>query len=373
MTPVQQPRVWILLDDRPGHRTQVVGLAERLGWSFDARKLSFNRLNKLPNPILGASLHSVDRSKSDALTPPFPDVVIAMGRRCVPVARWIRRMSEGRCRLVQIGRKGVTAADEFSLLISCAHFNMPPHARRRNVPVPPSQVTDERLAEARDMWAEKLAERQKPHIVLLVGGDSALHAFPADYAVDVLKRAEAATESLRGSLTVVTSRRTSSEAVQAMQSAATSAMFEIWDRSQARNPYLGYLAWADGLIVTGESESMLAESVATGKPLHIVAMPEKRLSPMKQLKRRLTYRARGQDLSALVCSMLFNQGWMTPYRDLDKMHDAMCAAGLAHPFETALDLTRPSEDTFPKQIMDELVGLLSSTSARPADDTRTVS
>lgn len=373
MTPVQQPRVWILLDDRPGHRTQVVGLAERLGWSFDSRKLRFNVLNRLPNPVLGASLHSLDRSKSDPLTPPFPDVVIAMGRRCVPVARWIRRRTAGRCRLVQIGRKGVTAADEFSLLISCAHFNMPPHARRRTVPVPPSQVTDERLAEARDEWAEKLAGRQKPHIVLLVGGDSAMHAFPAEYAADVLRRAEAATEAFRGSLTVVTSRRTSDEAVQAMRNAATSAEFEVWSRSQARNPYLGYLAWADGLIVTGESESMLAESVATGKPLHIVAMPEKRLSPMKQLKRRLTYRARGQDRLASICSTLFNQGWMTPYRDLNKMHEAMCAAGLAHPFETGLDLTRPSEDTFPQQIMDELVGLLSPTSARPVDEMRTTS
>lgn len=363
---MKQPRVWVLLDDRPGHHTQVVGLAERLGWPFDTRRLSFNRLNNLPNPVLGASLRSLDRSNSDPLKPPFPDIVIAMGRRCVPIARWIRRVSKGRSELVHIGRKGVTSGDEFGLLISCAHFNMPPHARRRTVPVPPTQVTDERLAIAKNEWAKGLSERRKPHIVLLVGGDSALHSFPADYAADVLTRAETATASLQGSLTVVTSRRTPPDAIQAMQSAASHTTFELWNASQERNPYLGYLAWADGLIVTGESESMLAESAATGKPLHIVTMPQKRLSAMKALKRRMTYRASGQGRTASICRTLFNQGWMTPHRDLDKMHEAMCAAGLARHFDTTLDLTRPTKDTFAQHILDDIVELLPSTPSSPA-------
>ena len=48
--------------------------------------------------------------------------------------------------------------------------------------------------------------------------------------------------------------------------------FHLWNRhcQEQNNPYLGYLAWADGLIVTGESESMLGGSrQQPGTPLHI--------------------------------------------------------------------------------------------------------
>lgn len=358
---MQQPRIWALLDDRPGHQTQVKGLAGRLGWPFETRTLSFNVLNHLPNPLMGASLLAVDRRKSDPLAPPFPDIVITMGRRCLPVARWIKRASAGRTKLVHIGRKGVTAADEFALLISCAHFNMPPHAHRLAVTLPPTQVTKACLAKAREEWPALLAERRAPHVVFLVGGETALHSFPADHAVDLLKRAEAATAALGGSLTVVTSRRTSPDAVKAMQDAAEHAVFHLWKRHQTCNPYLGYLAWADGLIVTGESELMLAEAAATGAPLHIAPMPGKQPRAMSRLKCRMTFMACEQhDGMANLCRTLFNSGWMTPSRDLEKMHDLMYEAGLARPFGSDICLTPPAENRTSEQFVDRMTDILCS-------------
>ncbi len=359
---MQQPRIWALLDDRPGHQTQVKGLADRLGWPFETRTLSFNRLNHLPNPLMGASLLSLDRRKSDPLTPPFPDLVITMGRRCLPVARWIKRVSHGRSKLVHIGRKGVTAADDFDLLITCAHFNMPPHAHRLAVTLPPTQVTKACLAEAKTAWPGLLDERPQPYIVFLVGGETALHSFPPAHAADVLCRAEAATETLGGSLTVVTSRRTSPESIRAMQRAAKDAAFHLWQSQQERNPYLGYLAWADGLIVTGESESMLAEAAATGKPLHIAPMPTKKLGIVGRLKRQMTQIACERQDSGMssLCRNLFNSGWMTPNRDLEKLHRLMYEAGLARPFGSELNLAPPAENRTQEQFIDRMTDILSS-------------
>ncbi len=358
---MRQPRIWVLLDDRPGHQTQAIGLADRLDWPFETRKLSFNWLNRLPNPLMGASLLSVDRQGSDPLAPPFPDIVIAMGRRCLPVARWIKSASNGRSKLVHIGRKGVTAADDFALLISCAHFNMPHHPHRLAVTLPPTRVTGERLAGAREEWGSLLADKQVPRIIFLVGGETALHAFPAKHAVDLVARAEAATRALGGSLTVVTSRRTSPEAVAAMQDAARHAAFHLWNRHQERNPYLGYLAWADGLIVTGESESMLAEAAATGRPMHIAPMPLKQPGIVNRIKRRMTVLAsEHQDGAAGLCRALFNSGWITPSRDLEKMHALLYEAGLARPFDKELCLTPPAENRTSEPFVGRMTDLLSS-------------
>tara|TARA_Y100001970_G_scaffold176071_1_gene214618 strand:- start:112 stop:447 length:336 start_codon:yes stop_codon:yes gene_type:complete len=43
----------------------------------------------------------------------------------------------------------------------------------------------------------------------------------------------------------------------------------IWDET-GPNPYLGFLAHADSLIVTGDSVNMVSEAAATGKPVHVV-------------------------------------------------------------------------------------------------------
>ncbi len=356
---MQKPRIWVLLDDRPGHQTQVIGLADRLGLPFETKSLSFNWLNRLPNPMMGASCLAVDHKRSDLLKPPFPDIVIAMGRRCLPVARWIRSASNGRSKLVHIGRKGVTAADDFALLISCAHFNMPPHPHRLAVTLPPTRVTGERLAEAREEWAPLLADRRVPRIIFLVGGETALHAFPTKHAVDLLLRAEVATKALGGSLTVVTSRRTSPDAIAAMQEAAGYAAFHLWGRHGEQNPYLGYLAWADGLIVTGESESMLAEAAATTKPMHIAPMPLKRPGMVDRIKRRMTTLAtKHQDGAAGVCRALFNSGWISPSRDLEKMHALLYEAGLARPFENELCLAPPAENRTSEPFIDRMTDLL---------------
>src|SRR3546814_3547086 len=59
-TAAAAPRIWLLLDDRPGHITQVVGLAEALGWPYETKALRFTPLNRLSNRLLGASRLSLD-------------------------------------------------------------------------------------------------------------------------------------------------------------------------------------------------------------------------------------------------------------------------------------------------------------------------
>ena len=45
-----------------------------------------------------------------------------------------------------------------------------------------------------------------------------------------------------------------------------------WSKDAAENPYFGYLALTDEIIVTGDSMSMLTEACATRKPVHIFGL-----------------------------------------------------------------------------------------------------
>jgi hypothetical protein len=69
---------------------------------------------------------------------------------------------------------------------------------------------------------------------------------------------------------VSTSSRTSDSAVDALQANIdVPNYFYRWRPADTVNPYLGILAWADRLIVTGDSIAMLSEACATGKPVQM--------------------------------------------------------------------------------------------------------
>ena len=65
-----QLRVWVLLGYAAGDNAQLLRLAEALGWPFEAKRIRYNRLNRCPNLLLGASKRTVDTRQSDPLAPP---------------------------------------------------------------------------------------------------------------------------------------------------------------------------------------------------------------------------------------------------------------------------------------------------------------
>lgn len=90
-------RVLVLADNRAGHANQALGVAEALDAPFAALRLRYNRLARLPNALLGATARHAAADSRPA--PPWPDLVIAAGRRTAPVARAVKARSGGRTRL----------------------------------------------------------------------------------------------------------------------------------------------------------------------------------------------------------------------------------------------------------------------------------
>ncbi len=332
--------VWLLFDDRPGHNTQVTGIANALGWRGEEKRLAFNAFNKLPNRILGASSLSLDQKRSDALKAPWPDLVIAMGRRSAPIARWIKRQSGARTKVVLLGRKAANQTGAYDLAVACRHFQLPSDANRLDLVIPPTQVTAESLEAAAARWPDLMADARSPKVVLLVGGSTVLHKLKSEEAAKLAATSFTAAKEAGGSLTIVTSRRTGEKALAAMRVAAPDAHFHVWQRDANENPYMGFLAECDILVVTGESESMLAEAAMTGKPLYIFPLVERDPSVKLRLKQAVYAASKRQGLFAAICRAILVGGWLEPPRDIAAMHLEMVKAGHAKIFSGSLQIGR---------------------------------
>ena len=148
------------------------------------------------------------------------------------------------------------------------------------------RVNDIRLAEARAAWQEKLSAFHAPRVAVLIGGNNKSVRLDLDWADDVIAKC---TDLLaRGaSLWMTVSRRTPLSLRDRLYAAlANQPHVWFWDGT-GENPYLGFLAMADFILVTSESVSMISESLATPVPVALLRMPGAENSKFARFHRAL--------------------------------------------------------------------------------------
>jgi mitochondrial fission protein ELM1 len=336
------PRVWVLLGRHEGDNRQLLALAAALGWPCETRKLVFKPRLVVPTWLQGASLARLDRRRSEDLSPPWPDLVLACGRRSAPVARWIRRRSAGAARLVHLGRPQAPLA-AFDLVVTTPQYGLPGRANVLHNALPLNRAAPRRSERAASAWLPKLAALPRPWIGLLVGGNSSSSELDAAAASRLRSQAEALARSRGGSLLVATSPRTPAKAAEVLLAdSAVPGIRYCWRADDPHNPYPLFLERADELIVTGDSASMLAEACASGRPVHYFALPwpakRRRISALalRLLARRRNRRGeRGtpkqQDRIGRWLDGLLAAGVLRPPRELTAVHEALRWGGLAQP------------------------------------------
>ncbi|HKA14010.1 MAG TPA: ELM1/GtrOC1 family putative glycosyltransferase [Myxococcota bacterium] len=345
------PRVWVLRDDRPGNTTQALGLAEALTWPYEVKQLRCRAGARLHNRWLGASLFGIDREASTPLEPPWPDLVIAAGRRTAPVAEWIRAQSHNRARIVALGRKTGDDADRFDRVVTPSYARLFPHPRRIETSGPLHRVTRDALAKAREEWADRLADAPAPRIAVLVGGTSGQYRLGSAEAERFGAACAELARACGGSLFVTTSRRLGPEATDALCAAVGEVHFlHRWRSDDPSNPYLGLLAHADAFVITGDSESMLAEATSLGRPVAIYRLPVRgSFRVLSAFREWVWRRATAQPLGPRGTprpqrglerwsGRAIERGYVRPSRDLDRLHAALFERGSARPFDGSLPL-----------------------------------
>ena len=256
-----------------GDNAQSLALAQASAVPFEVRKLVFRATAEAIKPKVCPTLAYLDEVNSDPLLPPWPALVIATGRRPSSVALWIKSQSHHKTRIVLIGKpKGQNS--EFDLVIAPRHYKFegnPPNVFRIGLPL--LRVSSEALANAERLWRSRLDVLARPITVLCFGGSMGARQLDGRAAAEIMAASNDAAPC--GTLYVVTSRRTSAEALRAIEANLPSngVLYE-WRAGDSDNPYLGLLACADRFIVTGDSVSMLVEIARLGKPLAIASLPE---------------------------------------------------------------------------------------------------
>ncbi|NVK18904.1 MAG: mitochondrial fission ELM1 family protein [Methylocystaceae bacterium] len=265
-----KPKIWALCDDRAGNVGQCLGVAEALGMEFERKDIAYTACAKLPNFILGASLRGVDAKTKASLKAPWPDLVIAAGRRTASVARYIKKENKGQTKLVQIMHPGASGAKDFDLICVPAHDIHDLQENEITMLGAPHRVTDRKLAEARDHWSPVFENLPHPRLALIVGGATKNKVFDNDMARTLGRDLNRLAKEQGGSLLVTTSRRTGQAAEAVLGEIDVPAHIFSWGQ-EGENPYFGYLACADHIIVTGDSVSMCSEACASEKPVSFYA------------------------------------------------------------------------------------------------------
>jgi len=245
---------------------QCRGLAEVLGVAPVSKVIDLRAPWQWLPPILTPNTLNITSSGSDPLTPPWPDLLIASGRKSVAPARAIRKASGGRTFCVQIQDPGVSPT-AFDLIVAPAHDEM----TGGNVISTTGSLhglTESILDAARARFADRVSRLPRPLLAVLLGGDNAVYKMTEAYGETLAAQLRELAQNHGWGLAITPSRRTPQHAQQAIAHALQGTGADIWDET-GDNPYLGFLAHADAIVVTGDSVNMVSEATATGKPVHV--------------------------------------------------------------------------------------------------------
>ncbi|NIX76310.1 mitochondrial fission ELM1 family protein [Microvirga terricola] len=254
---------WVLTDGKAGDELPALSVMDALGLKPEIRRVR----PKAPFSWFAPSGPIDPRERPSApgspIAPPYPDILIASGRRSVPYMRFVKKASGGRTFTVFLKdpRTGPASAD----FIWAPAYDRLRGPNVLNTLTSPHRASAERLTAARETPDPRLVHLPTPRVAVIAGGNSRHHRFTdEDIARFIAHLTELASTGV--GLMMTASRRTPRELREALTELARKHGGFFWDGT-GENPYVSILALADFIVVTADSTNMVGEAAATGRPL----------------------------------------------------------------------------------------------------------
>ena len=275
---------WVLTDGKAGDELQCLAVADALGLEPEIRRIRPRPPFTWAMPWGPIDPRERPEAPGSPLSRPYPDIVLASGRRAVPYLRFVRTASGGRTFTVFLKdpRTGPKTAD----LIWAPSYD---RIRGPNVVTtltPPHRISPARLAAARNAPDPRCAGLPHPRVAVLAGGRSRHHRFTdADIARFLAELAALASSG--ASLMITASRRTPDALARGLVRLARESGGYFWDGS-GDNPYVALLALADFIVVTADSVNTAKTTAQAGghRHPHPPFRAERRPSQAPRFRRR---------------------------------------------------------------------------------------
>jgi uncharacterized protein len=304
-----EPLIWVLCGARAGDTAQALELARRVGGRVVEKKLTFNKLHYIPNVLRPADLSSLTDESRAVITVPWPDLVIATGKRTAPIACAIKVLSPN-TKLVQLGRPRM-ALRRFDLLITTPQYGLPSDANVISLPTPfaAAKPVDEA---ARDKWAATWKDLPRPWVMMAVGASKFPLRFAEQDQMMCGLALNTAVQRLGGSVLLFDSPRSIANTLDNVAGRLTGPFWRS-DHSAVGGAYQAALSLADFYGVTGDSVSMVSEMLGTSKPVAVYHLP----------------RMRSFNWSAKrgPAALLARSGVLSPPRDVERFMAALYVDG----------------------------------------------
>lgn len=254
----------VVTDGAAGNERQALALAAALGelprvqrirlappWSWFAPHLTPGAWHALPAAF---------RAEIEARP---PDLVIGCGRAAALATALVRRRAGAYAVQILDPRAPLHRWD---LVVAPAHDalagdNVVTTIGALNL------ITPARLAAAA-LEHPEFGQLPRPRTAVLVGGSTSAVRIDAGYAAELLQHLARWRALEGGSFLVTTSRRTPPGVAETLRATAEEHDRVYSGARDGANPYLGFLAHADRIVVTPDSVNLVSEACATGKPVY---------------------------------------------------------------------------------------------------------
>ncbi|MGO4386388.1 mitochondrial fission ELM1 family protein [Microvirga sp. 2YAF29] len=257
------PTSWVLTDGKAGDELQALSVAEALGLEPEIRRVAPKAPFVWAMPWGPIDPRERPGAPNSPLAPPFPDILIASGRRAVPYLRFVKKASGGRTYTVFL--KDPRTRPKVADFIWSPDYDRVRGGNVLTTLTPPHRVSARKIAEARAHPDPRLAHLPHPRVAVLVGGDSRHHRFQDSDIARLVAHLTTLAETGAG-LMMTASRRTPPALRTALAALAKKHDGFFW-AGGSENPYVSLLSLADFIVATADSFNMIGEAAATGRPI----------------------------------------------------------------------------------------------------------
>ena len=284
--------VLALVDNKIGANSQVSSLASSLNLPVAYLEIRHDSLLAgLPNFISGLGLAYVDRQNQSLLTSGIISnaIIVSASRKNARVSAYLKRSHKQQVVNIHIGRPQISYRYFDNVVLPIWDNKHDKHGKIIRVMSSLHNITPRYIDNEVQPLAELERFSHQPILAILIGGASK-HGKWNKLATSKIKAAIAIWQEQhpKAVIFIASSRRSDVAAVEEVKGFLLARGIAhhscLWHEDNSYNFYQHYLKYANVLLVTEDSSSMISECVGTGKTTYILKFLDNKSSADKPVK-----------------------------------------------------------------------------------------